>query len=792
MEARAVEKSVRGSAAGIEVRSKAPFAIGVVLFRDESSQVHATVVAKATYELAPGRSALVSPPDPIRHPDEYWDDGASGSLRFPSDLAPFKGAHEVLVVGHAYPKGLRPADAATARLVVGDIEKMITATTPRRTDSTGRLEEAAPQPRFSLRYELAAGSADNPVGVDPSAFTPSGGHALPQLVPPNRDLRPGDYVPLVGLGPVGRSWPLRDALLRPADRQWLLDPVRRPRPRGFDARFFCSAPLDQRTKEPFPADARLVLEGLHPKHERLVTNLAGVRPVLRAIHGRRSLPALVADTLFIDTDRGVATLAFRATLKLGDEKLLLEIAAHDEGAGASDGESTTELDRRALGETAAPGLPFAPGGEGTTELDRSALGDLASAGLPFPPASERGRASMASAVDGALPFRSSKPPLEPPPSLPMPPSLPAPSSLPLPAPLSPPPPAMVPVAARPPLDDPPPRAEERDRFRKAFGGPKPARVAPVDAPAAPEPPPVPSSVRSASDAAASAPAPGSATEAIAAALQARIAKSHASAERLAGPPRRSVVDLLSFEPTVPGRLKRSKVFAPLLVDPASARTARKVDEPAGEPAPEDRARLDVTKVLSCGAPVGLEELQAAFDALLDDPTDFEIPLFLVEGEIKPIMDEVETLRVAADLGKPLAGANKRVQAALAAANEALAASAPPVAEVASALYKQLEAATSELSLPSRHLPDLVDRTLREARSFKRRTLFGEMRIRADLTVGRATTPIYLPDVAAAHLPLLPVFPIAALVELRPREDAAEQSPTALLTRAFGRVLRSRK
>ncbi len=71
-------------------------------------------------------------------------------------------------------------------------------------------------------------------------------------------------------------------------------------------------------------------------------------------------------------------------------------------------------------------------------------------------------------------------------------------------------------------------------------------------------------------------------------------------------------------------------------------------------------------------------------------------------------------------------------------------------------------------------------------------LFGETRIRADLTLGRATTPIYLPDSAASHLPMLPVFTIAALVELRPREDASEQSPTALLARAFGRVLRSRK
>lgn len=263
-------------------------------------------------------------------------------------------------------------------------------------------------------------------------------------------------------------------------------------------------------------------------------------------------------------------------------------------------------------------------------------------------------------------------------------------------------------------------------------------------------------------------------------------------ERSAGVSRRAIVDLLAFDPGVPNRLRRSKTHAPLLTEQVSSRTPRKVDEPAGEQDAEARARIDVLRVLSCGTPLGPEELQGAFDALLDDPNDFDIPLFLVEGDVKPTMDEVETLRVAVDVAKPLAGNSKRVQGAIAVANEALSRTAPPVSEAAATLYKQLETATSELSLPPRHLADMVDRTLLEARTFKKRTLLGAPRIRAELTLGRVALPIYLPDDAASQLPLLPVFSMAALVEFRPREDASEPNPVALVAFALGRVLRVRR
>lgn len=449
-------------------------------------------------------------------------------------------------------------------------------------------------------------------------------------------------------------------------------------------------------------------------------------------------------------------------------------------------------------------------GDHTTELDRNSLGVLP---LPFPPGPESQRASSPSIEDGALPFRASAPP----------PSVrdaiskalahrPAPSAQPAaPAPLptlvfssaptavvAPPLPALVPPT-------PAPRSEFGDAFRRAFGMPRggaqdvtsaatPSTSSGIAAlkPSAPSEPPrnaeAPKelepphlvrapSARNASDAALP-------VEVRAAAAEARLAPSSSIQ-------RRAIVDLLAFDPAVPNRLRRCKEHGALVAAAAGSRTHQAVDAPTTSSSAEDRARNDVLRVLSCGAPMRAEALALAFDALLDDPLELDLPLFLVEGDVTPTMDELEALRAAVEHAKPLAGSNKRMLSALGAAADALARTTPPSPETAAALHGQLEAATLDVGLPSRHLAKLVERTLREARAYKRLTLLGAPRIRATLTIGTSTLPIYLPSTVAELLPLLPTFRMSALVESRPREDAAETSPTALVAHAVGRVLRAR-
>ncbi len=430
----------------------------------------------------------------------------------------------------------------------------------------------------------------------------------------------------------------------------------------------------------------------------------------------------------------------------------------------------------------------------TMEIER---GDLwvepTSSALPFAPTAEPTRAPRENTADGALPFR------------------PALHSL-----------LRIPPVPTPgirtealPRRSPATRSEGDDPFRRAFPfrggaerkGPKRALELAAQALAMPSPVATPEafSVRSSSDAAAASPlaplgspAPRPPHE---------IAEPRRPIERFshtdpmprpqavrspavfpppsdAGTKRRAVVDLLSVDRNVAERLRRSKTHGGLL----SGLASRKLDL-AGEETPDERARRDVLAVLSWGHPVA--SLSDVDDSLFDDARDFDLPLLLVEGDVKPTMDEVEALRLAAHLAKPLAAKHPRLLEAIAIANEALASSGPIGSESATSLTKRIEASMNELSLPPRYLADLVERALVGGRHFKKKTLFGAPRIRAEIAVERVAIPLYLPEAVGEYLPLLPVVSLRALVELRPREDVSEPHPDGLLAFAVARVLRSR-
>ena len=131
----------------------------------------------------------------------------------------------------------------------------------------------------------------------------------------------------------------------------------------------------------------------------------------------------------------------------------------------------------------------------------------------------------------------------------------------------------------------------------------------------------------------------------------------------------------------------------------------------------------------------LAMLRGLAEALTRGEDDPEVRCHLLFGHGEQAEKNAKAAEVAVEIAKPLAGVNKRVLAAIAASTDALGRAAGLTADGAASHYKRLEVATSELSLPPRHLADHVDRTLLEARSFKKRTLLGAPRIRAELGLG---------------------------------------------------------
>ncbi len=928
-------------ASSIRVRCEGPFAAGVTAWQKRAGETVFTVVVKATYALESELCPLLDESEALQEEDGFWDDDADRSLYAPSDMALMKPSAEVIVLGHAYAAEQRPSHAITARIAVGSIDKVIEAHSQRRFERDGRCETSPALARLPLHYEAASGGpgSDNPVGIDPTDFGENGRRRVPGVLPPNLDVRPGEHIAIVGLGPIAAHWPPRARLLRPQDVAWLRAPLERPMPQGFDARYFCVAPPDQRAVEPFRVDERLILEGLSAHHARLVTNLAGVAPCVSVVGlANRPGPKLIADLLRIDTDRGIATLTFRGHLSFDGPvpafSLLVSTVGDREETGTHRPRGpmiadppTSELPRLELPKAGTDSLE-------TTHVEMTSSSDR-SAALPF--ASTKGgmRSRSASQPDDALPFRSptppelaapplaqpasedssvrqrSAPPIPPPPLsvrasalppfppptastggglvaaapptvLPLapPPSVapagvppvgagliaPSPSSgsvrppllasppvvppslLVPPAPISSsgltpstmpglrpagqsalPPPMGASLGALPPMSPmvvpparpstlgerlgsatpaaasdasrvvsrrespPPPRASEsgtttapdplraRDPFQVAF-----SRSPQHNASAASDDRPRSmgfDSAKAASDAAL---------------VQADRAQRDVGAkDRNREEPeplsvkRRALVDLLSFEPALPRRLRRSRAYSEVLADFNPPRIPRRPDESDVERDREERGRLDVLRVLSCGIPLDANELMSAIERSLDDPNDLELPLFLVAGELRPTLDEVEALRAAVAVAQPLGGNDKRLAAAVAIAVDALAAPSPPLRQTAVALHRQIETALGQLSLPPRYLAEQVEHSLLTNRRYRKPTILGANRIRAELSSSSgATYPAYLPDELCLRLPMLTSFPVVALVELHPREDASEQSADALLVSALGRIVRT--
>ncbi|WP_437838181.1 DUF2169 family type VI secretion system accessory protein [Sorangium sp. So ce1153] len=282
-----------------------------------------TVIVKATFLLKPGQSVLAPEQNPVNDTERYVADDSRRSLHFPSDRAPYKPRADVVLVGHAYAPGRQLVRSLVARMGVGSIDKSIEVWCDRGVRlHDGQLLKGPRFAQAAIGWEKAAGGpgTNNPVGISfdgaPNTF---GMVAIPNVQPFGTSVtqRSDRFAP-AGFGPIGRRWPLRvQKLGRYAGSFQEPGWERSALPADFDASYFQAAPPDQQVAEIRP-DERIFLENLHSEHPRLMTALPGLRP--RAIAdratGEREEVKLVADTLWIDTDRGLCCVVWRGRVGL--------------------------------------------------------------------------------------------------------------------------------------------------------------------------------------------------------------------------------------------------------------------------------------------------------------------------------------------------------------------------------------------------------------------------------------------------------------------------------------------
>lgn len=306
----------------MEIATSCGLPVASVMWQSATGAWALTAVCKATFRLVPDVVTLTRSQEPPNDDDNYWNDDESRSLQAATDLVPFKPRADVLVVGHAFAPRRAKVRSLAARVCVGTVDKAVEVWCDRWFDPGGHVREGQPFAQMPLRWERAAGGPDttNPVGIPFDAAPDGFGRtAIPNLQPAGAHLsyRGDRFVP-AGFGPLAPHWPERTAKLhhrppRSWHRRWNANPL----PERFDPAYFNAAPLDQQT-DPLRPDERIVLENLHADHPRLVTRLPGLVPqaVVQRATGHQAMMDLVADTLWIDTDRGLCTVVWRGRIGL--------------------------------------------------------------------------------------------------------------------------------------------------------------------------------------------------------------------------------------------------------------------------------------------------------------------------------------------------------------------------------------------------------------------------------------------------------------------------------------------
>lgn len=729
----------------MEVVSLSRLSVASIPWQPRAGSWALVVIAKATFALRPDVLALAEEAEPIRERDEPWDGQRGASVYAPADVVPFKPCAEIVVVGAAYAPNGSAVRSLRARVQVGAVDKCIDVAGDRIWTSSG-LGGATPFTSMPLRYERAGrGDGSNPVGVHAGPI--HGDHELraPNLLPVGRRLSDEpEPVEAVGFGPIAADWPSRLARLGRYATGWDDTLLRQePLPLDFDGSYFCCAPADQRL-DALRGDEVIVLEHLHPDHTRLETRLPGAQLVahVKKYGGGGKPLEMRADTLWIDTARGICTLTWRGQLPL--ERVADEgtIVLALEKAGATNSE--TEMADASAAIAAA--TPFRSGSPAATPRPTAPLAPnrRVAGGTVFSDGS-------ALAAQAATPFEPSPTPMKPA--------------------LSPSPPGPPPIVAQPAVLAPLPVAST------------PAAV-PASSPDALASPWAGGAARPLAGPAPKAPLPAmpdvSSEPALrnAGAYTVKPAKAEKEAVTPAAAAPREIFRLLWFDPAVLPRVRKHPEWRLILAKRELQLLDKdRLDE--RDASPEAKDRDEIFEVLVRGQPMDAEAIAGAMAAASDESGRFEPPLVLVSGQLELPFDELETLKATVAVVTPLAAGDKNLKEAVDGAHEFL--KIPWLKHgggVAEGLAARIREAFAQgkRALPADYLESKSTRMLMEGRGYHRQTHNRKECIRALFTTSEEPSEpfvAFLPIELTAELPKRKRCRVMGIAEPNAQQDELE-------------------
>ncbi len=321
----------------MDIHNPTPILLAAVPQRVRYPDETLTLIAKGTFDLAPGGMAAPAE-EPLPFDDDIEIETEVGKVVvYPSDFVPAKPRTDLLASACVYTPGGRPARECAARFQVGEHAVEFVAVGERRWQGPlGRFASTAePFERMRVCWENAYGgrrSRSNPVGMGRDRKNDEDGarsRPLPTIeTPDGRVSRRGSRPDALALTPLPRDAKERAKQLGRYGRSW--QRTRSPwLPDDLDPSYWSAAAAPLRYPAFLKGDEPLCLDNLHPEHARYECRLPGLRVrcfLLRdplesddaepsADHARpepiHEEVEMRLDTLWVDPDAGKLVLVWR-------------------------------------------------------------------------------------------------------------------------------------------------------------------------------------------------------------------------------------------------------------------------------------------------------------------------------------------------------------------------------------------------------------------------------------------------------------------------------------------------
>jgi hypothetical protein len=306
------------------------------------------IVLKATYEWDDAGNTRLLDEQPDMQVNDLLEDESSpwSSLRYPTDLTPFKPATDVWVSGTAHAIDGK-TDVWPAGLSVGSINKRLKLFGPRRWEysfmSGWKLSKPESCKGVALRYENAYGGHKGSMDETKEAYLPNpigtgwlGGRkpGIEESIRAPQCEGWDDFIdrfdrkyPPAGLSPMPNYFADRMQFAGTTDDVWKKT-VAPNIPLDMKMDFWNAAPLDQRVPGYLKGGETIEMIGL-AKPVTLAMTIPKIKcyALVELANGKQDARTLNLDTIAIDLDRQHLTMRYNRIIPFIDEPRLIELLA---------------------------------------------------------------------------------------------------------------------------------------------------------------------------------------------------------------------------------------------------------------------------------------------------------------------------------------------------------------------------------------------------------------------------------------------------------------------------------